>query len=215
MLSKRLQEIANLVDKNKTVYDVGSDHGLLPCFLVKDGICPKAYAGDNKQGPLNRAIQAINKYGLQGKVIPVLADGIEKIGSDVDIITIAGMGYYTVEHILKDRDLSKYDKLIVQVNKETNYLRQFISDNHYTIIDERVVEDGFYYEIVVFNANKHEPYNDLEIKYGPILLERKDEVFVNYLNNRKNKLKAIYKLSNEHKILESIKEIDEILGYNL
>ena len=70
MLSKRLLQIANLVSKDKVVYDVGSDHGLLPCFLVLNNICPKAYAVDNKIGPLNRTKEAISKYHLEDKVVP-------------------------------------------------------------------------------------------------------------------------------------------------
>ena len=76
MLSNRLLEIAKLVDKNKVVYDIGSDHGLLPCFLVLNDICPKAYAVDNKVGPLNRTKEAIDRYKLDGRVVPILSDGL-------------------------------------------------------------------------------------------------------------------------------------------
>ena len=212
MLSKRLLEIASLVDENKVVFDVGSDHGLLPCFLVSNNICPKAYAGDNKEGPLSRAKESIERYGLEGKVIPVLSDGIGKISDDVDIVVIAGMGFYTVKHILENKNLDKYEKIIVQVNKDCAELRRFISDNGYTIVDERVVFDGFYYEIVVFNTKKHESYSESEILYGPVLLKRKDQVFIDYLNSRKDKLKTIYLKSNNPKTLESINEIDKVLG---
>ena len=51
MLSKRLREVAKFIDKGKVVYDVGSDHALLPCFLVQEKICDRVYACDNKQGP--------------------------------------------------------------------------------------------------------------------------------------------------------------------
>lgn len=214
MLSKRLEEVSKLVDLNKVVYDVGSDHGLLPCFLVKEGTCPKAYASDNKEGPLNKAKENIKRYHLEDKVIPVLCDGIDLIEDDVDIITICGMGYFTVEHILGDKDLSKYSKIIVQVNKDVPLLRKYINDHHYKILDERIVYDDFYYEIVVFTARESATYSDLEIEYGPILLKNKDELFIEYLNNRIKTLKKIYMSSNNHKTLQSIKEIEGILGYN-
>ena len=47
ILSKRLKAVADLIEKGKVVFDVGSDHALLPAFLVLQDICPKAYAGDN------------------------------------------------------------------------------------------------------------------------------------------------------------------------
>ena len=211
MLSKRLLEIASLIDKDKVVYDVGSDHGLLPCFLLKENIAKKAYAVDNKIGPLNRAIETINRYGLNDKVIPILSNGIDDIKDDVNIITISGMGFYTVEKIFKDKDLSPYEKIIVQVNRNTDLLRKYISDHHFKIIDERVVYDIFYYEIVVFNADYHEVYSDLEIKYGPILLKNKDEVFIEYLKRQLEQYTKIYSVSKNNDTYEKIKEIRYVL----
>ena len=125
MLSNRLLEIAKLVDKNKVVYDIGSDHGLLPCFLVLNDICPKAYAVDNKVGPLNRTKEAIEKYKLEGRVVPILSDGLNDVGADAQIITIAGMGYFTLMDIFEGKDLNKYEKLIIQINKDVDKLRRY------------------------------------------------------------------------------------------
>lgn len=211
MLSKRLLQIASLIDKDKVVYDVGSDHGLLPCFLLKENIAKKAYAVDNKIGPLNRAIETINKYGLNDRVIPILSNGIDDIEEDVNIITISGMGFYTVEKIFKDKDLSPYEKIIVQVNRNTDLLRKYISDHHFKIIDERVVYDIFYYEIVVFNTDYHEAYSDLEIKYGPILLKNRDEVFIEYLKWQLEQYNKIYLVSKNNDTYEKIKEIRYVL----
>lgn len=212
MLSKRLLEISKLIDKNEVVYDVGSDHGLLPCFLVLEGITQKAYASDNKEGPLNRAKENIKRFNLTDKVIPVLADGIEKISKDVNVITIAGMGFYTVKHILEDKDLSTYRKVIVQVNKNVKELRQFISDRGFTILEERVVYDEFYYEIVVFNILPHKPYEALEIEYGPINLKKREQVFIDYLNFKKEGFLEIYSKNKDESLLNKIKEIEGIIG---
>lgn len=211
MLSKRLLEISKLVDKNKVVFDVGSDHALLPCFLVLNNICPKVYACDNKVGPLNKAKENIKKYHLEDKVIPILGNGIDNIFEDVDIITISGMGFFTIKEILEGKDLRKYSKIIIQINKDNDLLRAFINDNKYSIINEVIVNDGFFYEILVIDPNKEEKYNDLEIKYGPILLKKKDKIFIDYLNYKKDKYKDIYQKSHDVKLLEEIKEIDEIL----
>lgn len=211
MLSKRLLEISKLVDKNKVVFDVGSDHALLPCFLVLNNICPKVYACDNKVGPLNKAKENIKKYHLEDKVIPILGNGIDNIFEDVDIITISGMGFFTIKEILEGKDLRKYSKIIIQINKDNDLLRAFINDNKYSIINEVIVDDGFFYEILVIDPNKEEKYNDLEIKYGPILLKKKDKIFIDYLNYKKDKYKDIYQKSHDVKLLEEIKEIDEIL----
>ena len=211
MLSKRLTEVTKFIETNKVVYDVGSDHGLLPCFLVMKKIAKKAYASDNKIGPLNKAKANIKKYELEGKVIPILADGIEKIEEDVNIITICGMGYFTVKHILDGKDLSNYDKIVVQVNNHVPKLRKWISDNNYTIIDETIVKDDFFYEIVVFNSSKSRQLTDLEIEYGPINLKKRDKIFIEYLKDKKNKLNKINVSAKKPLYSEKIKQIDVII----
>lgn len=211
MLSKRLLKISELVDRNKVVYDVGSDHALLPCFLVMNNIINKAYAVDNKEGPLLKAKENIKKYSLEGKVIPVLSNGIDDINDDVNIITICGMGFYTVKDILDCKDLTKYDKIIVQTNKDTELLRKWISDNNYSIIDETIIEDDFFYEVVVFNASKGRKLSNKEMKFGPINLLKMDSVFIKYLNSLKEHYLEINKMANKSQYLTEINEINNIL----
>lgn len=213
MISSRLLQIAMLIDKGKVVFDVGSDHALLPCFLVENNISPKVYAGDVSLGPLQNASETIEKHGLQEQVIPVFSDGLKLAPSDVDVVVIAGMGYYTIEHILDEADVSRYQYFVVQSNSDVELLRQYISDHGYTIEDERIVFDSFYYQIIKFSADLHEPYTPLEIKYGPILLKRQDEVFLAYLSDRLNKLKEINIKAKKADIELTIKEIEQIL-YN-
>lgn len=213
MISNRLLQIAMLVERGRTVFDVGSDHALLPCFLVNNGICPKAYAGDIALGPLEMAKENISRNGLQGKVIPVLSDGLAKAEDDVDIVIISGMGYHTIRHILEFCDVSRYQYFLVQSNTDVEKLRAYLSEHFYTIEDERVVFDGFYYQIIRFSADMHEPYTPLEIKYGPINLARRDEVFIAYLLDLKEKLTAINEKANKEEYSNTIKEIEDIV-YN-
>ena len=210
MLSKRLLEIAKLVDKNKVVYDIGSDHGLLPCFLVTNHISNKVYAVDNKIGPLNHAKETIDKYNLNDKVIPLLSDGLDDVKDDGQIIVIAGMGYYTVMDIFEGKNLSKYEKIIVQVNKDVDKLRQYISDHNYTIVDEVILKEDKFYQIVVFNTEYHEKYSDIEIAFGPILLQKKEDILLEYLYD----LKQRYNYHNNtgvDKLNKKISELDRVI----
>ena len=210
MLSKRLLEIAKLVDKNKVVYDIGSDHGLLPCFLVTNHISNKVYAVDNKIGPLNHAKETIDKYNLNDKVIPLLSDGLDDVKDDGQVIVIAGMGYYTVMDIFEGKNLSKYEKIIVQVNKDVDKLRQYISDHNYTIVDEVILKEDKFYQIVVFNTEYHEKYSDIEIAFGPILLQKKEDILLEYLYD----LKQRYNYHNNtgvDKLNKKISELDRVI----
>lgn len=212
MLSKRLLTIAKLVDKNKVVYDVGSDHGLLPCFLLTNNICPKVYAVDNKKGPLDKAKENARRFNVEDRMICKLSSGIEDIENDVNIITIAGMGFYTVKEILEGKDLSKYDKLIVQVNKDVDGLRRWISDNNYTILDEEVVFEDHYYEIVVFNTKEYKKLSEEEIIFGPINLKKKSKTFKDYLEYKLKKCEKVYEKSQSQKAFFEIERLNVIIG---
>ena len=214
MLSNRLLQIAMMIDKNKVVFDVGSDHAQLPCFLVENGICEKVYAGEIALGPLERVNEAIEKHHMEGKVIPVFSDGLEKAADDVDIVVIAGMGYHTMCHILDNCDVSRYQYFLLQSNTDVDLLRRYISDHNYTIEDERVVYDGFYYQIIRFSADLHDPYDEMEIRYGPILLKRRDEVFLAYLEDLYQRNQKIYEASGKEEVKEKMNEISKIL-YNI
>ena len=213
MISDRLAAIAYMIDSNKVVFDVGSDHGLLPCFLVESGISPKVYAGDIAEGPLNSAKENIEKRGLSDKVITVLSDGLAKANDDVDVVVIAGMGYHTIKHILDSCDVTRYQNIIVQSNIDVELVRQYISDHEYTIEDERMIYDGFYYQIIKFSADMHDKYSDVEIKYGPVLLKKRDHIFLDYLRSKREKLIEINKKANKIEYQNTIKEIEDIL-YN-
>ncbi len=211
MLSKRLLAIAKTVKENEVVYDVGTDHGLLPCFLVKEGICNKTYASDIREKPLKKAKDNIAKYHLEGKVIPVLSDGVDVSYDDVTTLIFAGMGFYTVRGCLDRLDLSKYQKIIVQVNTDVRKLREYISNNEYMITDEITVHDDFFYQIVVFNAEKGRVLNETELEYGPLNLKKMSEDFIDYLKYEKEKYLKI----NQPKYEEKIKEIDFLLSYTI
>lgn len=211
MISKRLQEIASLIEKNKVVFDVGSDHALLPCFLIENNITNKVYASEVNEGPYQKVIETINKHHLQDKIIPFFTDGLNNCPDDVDIVVIAGMGYYTIEHILNDTVVNKYDYIIVQSNSDVDLLRKYISDHNYTIEDEKVVKDGFYYQIVKFSGKYHDKYSYLDIKYGPVNLKNKDKIFVDYLNDLKDRLIKINVNANKDDYKQTIREIEEFL----
>jgi len=214
MISDRLAAIAYMIDKNKVVFDVGSDHGLLPCFLIESGISNKVYAGDIALGPLNHAKENIEKRGLSNYVIPVLSDGLAKANDDVDIVVISGMGYHTIKHILDTSDVSRYQYFIIQSNRDVELVRKYISEHMYTIEDERIIYEDFYYQIIKFSADYHEPYSDLEIKYGPILLKKRDHIFLDYLRNKQDKLVEINSKANKDEYSKTISEIEKILYNN-
>lgn len=215
MLSKRLTTIAKMVPSHKVVFDVGSDHALLPCYLIEEGISELVYAGDNKEGPLNSAITNIKIHHLEDKVKTVLSDGLDKVSDDVEVVVIAGMGYHTATAIMDKADLSKYALIIVQVNKNVDLLREYISSHNYLIVDEDVIfEDDKYYEIVAFKALGGKKLNYQEINFGPVLMKKGSDVFKDYLNYRYHSLKEVLRCVNNpsderYKLLKEMELLKE------
>lgn len=211
MISKRLLKIASLINKDDVIYDVGTDHGLLPCFLMENNLCKKAYAIDDKQGPLDNCIENIKIHNLEGKVIPKLSNGIDDIEDDVTTVIIAGMGFYTLKEILDNKDLSN-KRFIIQINKNIYEFRKYISDHNYKIINEEIVFDDFFYTIIEFTSEKGEKLSFEELHYGPILIKNKSEDFINYLKDQKRIL-----MVNNMKYFDPFNEklietIDHIIG---
>ena len=220
-ISLRLKKIAELVDVNSTIVDVGCDHALLPIYLVENNIISKAYAIDNKTGPLDSAKKNIHKFGMDLNIIPVLSDGLKSIDDSLfDTIIIAGMGATTITEIL-DYNKPKNKTLILEANNNSDIVRKWLNDNNYQIIDEiAIIEKKSYYFIIKAVESKVPVnYSDLEIKYGPILIKNKDSVLFEFLNKQLKALESNIKYAKNkeelnYKIDELKEAIDEIRTYN-
>lgn len=210
-LSKRLSVLASYVNKGDVVADIGCDHAQLCCYLVKNDIVSKAYACDIAQGPLNQAIKSIQENHVQDKVIPVLSDGLQNVNDDATCIVIAGMGFETVAHIL-NQDIHKIlgKRVIVQVNRDVEGLRTWISDHNYRILNEKVVLDEHYYQIVVFDTNYDAPLSEEEIMFGK-KMEKDNEFYSNWKFRLSKCEKMLHQLQEDHprynEVLNMMKKI--------
>lgn len=182
-LSARLACVASLVPAGARVADIGSDHAYLPAALVLDGEIDFAIAGEVVKGPYENAVHEIKDHQLEGRVIPRLADGLAAIepADKVDTITIAGMGGSLIASILeKDKNkLTGIKRLVLQPNVGESQLREWLMNNHYQIMNEKIIEeDNHIYEIIVAEPSVVPfRYSKYELDFGPFLLENKGPVF--------------------------------------
>lgn len=188
-ISKRLMSLAELVDFNDVIADIGCDHALLDIYLVLNNIVDRSYASDVNVNALNCGISNINRYNLNDKIVIRLDDGINSIPEDINTLIISGMGSSTIVKILSSSRLNQIDKLIIQSNNDYYMLRRYLVGCGYYIYDENSVYDkGKYYVNIVFKKG-YKKYSNNELKYGPILC-KKDS---NYYSYMLNKIKDIYK----------------------
>lgn len=214
MLNKRLETILSLCDKQDRIADVGCDHAFLAIELINNNIAKHVYASDIAMGPLNIAKNNVKNAKLENRIDCILSDGLKNVPDDANAIVIAGMGYHTACKILTDqyKRLDKFSYIIVQINSDVPLFREWLSDHHATIIDERIVFDHKYYTIIKFNMDHHEEYSLEQIIFGPILLLNKDQVFKEYYQKELAKYQFIYqKITNDDKRKKEVLEMMEMI----
>ncbi|CAG9349723.1 tRNA (adenine(22)-N(1))-methyltransferase [Clostridium perfringens] len=198
-LSKRLKRIAEHVDKCESVADIGTDHGYIPIYLVKEGICKKAIASDINKGPIEKAKVNVAFEGVSNKVKCLLGPGLNplKVG-EVNGVILAGMGgNLTRDILLADMDkVKKYDFIILQPAQNPEVLREFLYKNDYEIIDEDLIKDeGRFYELfkVKYNENSEKLVfeDELEYEVSPLLREKGHPLFKKFIEEKINRCETI------------------------
>ncbi len=189
-LSKRLMKIASYVENCQSIGDIGTDHGYIPIYLVKNKICEKAIASDINKGPIEKAKTNIRFEGLSKNIKCLLGPGLQpiKIG-EVNGVIIAGMGgNLTRDIIVKDIEKVKlYDFLILQPAQNPEVLREYLYNNNFEIINEDLVfDEGKFYELFKVKYNENTKKINIEDKIfyevSPILLENKNSLVDSYLH---------------------------------
>lgn len=222
MLSKRLEQVALMVTKGNIIADIGTDHGYVPIYLIKNKICPKAYAMDINKGPIEIAKKNIISYGLENQITTLQSDGLDMLEPNMaDTVIIAGMGGELIVNIL-EKGLERLEncqkplnELVLSPQKRIDMVRKYLIDNSWQIVDEKMLIDmnKFYTVIKAKKGREKVDYRPEELLYGRILLNRKDEILRQYLeveNNKFENVRATMLQSNS----EGIDEVDRILEYN-
>ncbi|MFD1953339.1 tRNA (adenine(22)-N(1))-methyltransferase [Paenibacillus thailandensis] len=232
-LSNRLQAIAEFVTPGNRVADIGSDHALLPAFLVQSGKAPSAIAGELNQGPLLAARKQVAAAGLAQRIDVRQGDGLSVIGpNETDTVTIAGMGGALMRDILeagyRDGKLEGVKELVLQPNIGEELVREWLLRREFALLAERILEeDGKIYEILhaAKNGGSHpdgrklydrewlgaqvaEPLlSSVVMKMGPYLLRSPNEVFFKKWNSELKKMNRIAEQLSQSELPEAGKKL--------
>ncbi|VIG12763.1 SAM-dependent methyltransferase [Clostridioides difficile] len=189
-LTDRLLKIASLVSDGKKIADIGTDHGYIPVYLLKEGRVPFAVLADVNKGPLDNAHKEVIQNNLLDKVDLRLGSGIEilEIG-EVEEVIIAGMGGILISELLeaKKEVAHNVEKLILQPMQAQEELRYYLLNNGYEILEEVLVREDFrIYEIIVAKYTGKNTIIEDEIYYevGIKLLENKDSLFKDFIEKK-------------------------------
>ncbi len=197
-LSKRLQFIAAHIDRCKTIIDIGTDHGYIPIYSVKNNLCEKAIASDINKEPVKKAEMNAALEGVKSSVEVRLGGGLEVINiGEAEAVVIAGMGGNLIRDIL-EKDIEKtasFKYLILQPAQNPEVLREYLYNNGYEIIEEDLcIDEGIYYELFKVKKNNKAEKVSLEPIYyeiSPRLLKDKNKLMLSYLESKEEKYSKI------------------------
>lgn len=184
-ISKRLLKCAALVPHCDVVADVGTDHGYLGIYLLRNGICRSVIASDLREKPLNSARTNAALFGVEERMTFVHSDGLRDFTpGSFQTLVLAGMGGDLIARILSDAPwLSEADyTLIVQPQSAANDLRRFFGELRWNITRECLVQDGhFLYSVLAVHPGQGRPLSPGEQYISPALRRENDPLFPAFL----------------------------------
>ena len=195
-LSKRLQTIADFVKKNSVVADIGTDHAHIPIYLIENNIIDKAYACDINKGPLEKAKENIENFGVSENIVLRLSNGLDKMSNkEVNTIIIAGMGGELIIDIL-NRGKAFFDKkntFILSPHTKTDEVRDYLIRKGFKILKEDMcIDEGKFYTVMEVRYTENTViYSEAELLYGKYLIENKHPVLLGFLKKEEEKYLSI------------------------
>lgn len=220
---KRLLDIIKILDKNKKVIDVGTDHGLVPLYLAKNNISKDIIATDISKPSLQKLIDRLDD-NTSMIIKTIRTDGFKGLKSEPNqVAIIAGMGANTIIDIINDsiEFVRNLDYLIIESNINTSSLREYLMENDFDIeLDFLTYEKRKFYDILKVKNKKKRNLSFEEYYYGftdienksKLLLEKlkidkdKNNNFLNHIKENSDDKKAIKKIEDR---LEAIRKVEE------
>ncbi len=224
-LSDRLESIIAMVPGCTAAADIGTDHGFVPIELVRRGIVKRAVASDVRKGPLERARQHIENAGLSDRIETRLGSGLETlVPGDEQVLILAGMGGILTAELLNNtpKVLKRAEALVLSPHTDWDAVRRCVRELGFRIADETMTEeDGKFYVVMkCVPGNRKRGYTKKELQYGPVLLRKRPEAFLHFLEKERVKTAAlVQKLRDEYVAQNVLKDkertlrmIDDILS---
>ncbi len=227
-LSERLLSCAQMVIPGNVVADVGTDHGYLPIYLLKNHISPRVIASDLRKGPLDAARTNCSAYA--DHISFYLSDGLRELPiEEIQTIVCAGMGGDTIAGIIdaSPEVCNPEIQLILQPQNAVSGLRRYLANHGFTILREILSQDGKFL------------YTALEVRYGsemhltpgqqfmpPYLLASGDPLIQSYFTQVKNSVSStvssLYRAKNTPEnlrffetALNELQEMEDKYGFGL
>ena len=175
-LDRRLRRVAEAI-RGRVHADIGTDHGLLPRYLLTSRRVERVIAVEKNPGPLARARRELARFQAEVRQ----GDGLEPLSpGEIDSLSLTGMGARLIDSILRAQPAKVPALVVVQPNDDAHWLRTWGLETGYHLRHEELVQGTWLYEVLVFQqASGPDPaYDGLDPevgqRFGPHLLRRQD-----------------------------------------
>ncbi|NOQ50129.1 MAG: methyltransferase [Mycoplasmataceae bacterium] len=169
MISKRLTTICNFIIGDH-VLDIGTDHGLIPIFLLQNNLVNRVTATELNDGPLEIAKKSFKKNHLDEQINLIKADGFKTLNPDeFSTIIIAGMGGTLISQIINN-DLYS-GRYVLHPTNNFRKLRETLKTLKFTIIHEQLVVENKINNLIIVAEKtiKIQHLNEYNLVVGPKL----------------------------------------------
>ena len=218
-LPNRLKGVASLIPCGKTVADIGTDHALIPIYLVQSGIALKVIASDINKAPFRRARTIVRLHGLEDLIDMRMGDGLKILKpGEAETIVISGLGGLTIIDILNASPevLEKAETLVLSPATHESEVRHWLKDKGWQLADEELVEDhDRIYQILQATPEgkrQDENWTELEYEVGPVILRKRHLLLKEYLSRKLKKYEKAVNNLRYSQSLQSAEKRKKILG---
>ncbi len=181
-----------ILRRGRGLIDVGTDHGIIPIQLAREGYPGNLFASDLREGPLGRARSTAQEAGVEEKIRFLLCDGLELCPPEaVDTVLIAGMGGDTICGILDRAEwiMNGEHRLILQPMTHPEVLRYWLLHNEFCIDREEIVpEDGHLYQCFSAVIGTGRVLSDAEYLIGDLRLPRAEGTLDRLIREQRDRL---------------------------
>lgn len=170
MLDERLSLAARLYQPCALGADIGTDHGLLPCHLLKKGVCQRMIFADVSQKALRHAEEQVERQGLTGQARLVCADGLDALEEPCGCVSIMGMGGETLAGILtRGAHRLQGAVLVLSAHTDLHLVRQAVKAIGYHFVREELCRAAGRFYLVWRAEPGPMPTAEEAIRFGSLL----------------------------------------------
>ena len=185
MLDERLSLAAALYEPCTLGADIGTDHGLLPCHLLKENVCQRMIFADVSPKALHHAEKQVQHQHLSNRAQLICADGLDALVEPCGCVSVMGMGGETIASILtRGKDKLQGAVLVLSAHTDLHLVRQAVQDIGYHIVREELCRAAGRFYVVWRAEPGAAPLTDEEIRFGPLLMQRMNPMLREYITWR-------------------------------